>query len=102
MTTSVSISKYSARLRPHDVDEIRRAPVGTTHVELARRYHVTPTTIARVRRGQTWPANRGETVRVSIPSEVLAALDRDARGEAKGPQQLAAEILVRWASRRRA
>ena len=88
-------SKYSSRLSPEDVATIRAAPLPTRHAELAREYGVAATTIARIRRGLTWPEDRPEEVRVRVPAAAVAGLEEAARRAGTTPADLLAEAAVK-------
>lgn len=87
-------SKYSSRLSPAEVAEIRAAPLPTRHADLARRFGVSATTVARIRRGLTWPAERPEEVRVLVPARAVPGLEVAARRAGVTP----AELLARSAA----
>jgi hypothetical protein len=95
-------SKYASRLSEHEVEAIRVAPLATRHADLARQYGVTPTTVARIRRGLTWPAHTHELVRVRVPLEAVSALERASREAETTPEALVGQIVVEWAARDRA
>lgn len=91
-------SKYSSALTPEQVADIRAAPLPTRHADLARRYGVTPTTIARIRRGQTW-SNDHEVLRVRVPKGACEALEVAARESGTSALAVAGQVIERWASR---
>jgi hypothetical protein len=100
---SIQKSKYSSQLSPEDVEAIRAEPLPTRHADLARRYGVAATTIARIRRGLTWPQERPVEVRVRVPAPAVAGLEDAARSSGKTPADFLASAAVRAAeSRRRA
>lgn len=86
-------SKYSSTLTPEQVAEIRAAPLPIRHADLARRFGVTATTIARIRRGMTWNNDHVE-VRVKVPSNAVSGLER----RAKDAGVTSAELLARKAA----
>lgn len=94
-------SKYSSTLTPEQVAEIRVAPLPTRHADLARRFNVSPTTVARIRKGQTWN-NDHETVRVRVASRDVADLESAARAAGATPEELLSKAAARIAGRRRA
>jgi len=98
---AIERSKYSSRLTESEVEEIRAAPFAMRHTDVAKRYGVTPTTIARIRKGITWPARTHELVRVRVPAEVVSALEDVARADEMPTEELASSILCRWAFRYR-
>jgi len=93
-------SKYSSRLTESEVEEIRAAPFAMRHTDVAKRYGVTPTTVARIRKGVTWPPHTHEVVKVRVPTESMPALEGAAREQEIGVEELASSIVVQWVSRR--
>lgn len=91
---TIQKSKYSCRLSPEDVAAIRAAPLPMRHADLARKYGVAPTTIARIRRGLTWPEERPEEVRVRVPARAVPGLEEAARRAGVTPAQLLAQSAV--------
>lgn len=94
-------SKYSSTLTPEQVAEIRAAPLPTRHADLARRYGVSASTVARIRRGLTWPVERPEEVRVPVPASAVAGLEEAARRAGVTPAELLAKSAVELGARRR-
>lgn len=92
-------SKFSSHLSPADVAEIRAAPLPTRHADLAREYNVSPTTIARIRRGETWPEERPEEVRVRVPAHAVPGLEQRAKEAGLTPEELLARAAVRESKR---
>ena len=90
-------SKYASTLTPEQVAESRAAPLPTRHADLARRYGVAATTIARIRHGLTWPEERPTEVRVLVPAAAVAGLERAARRAGVTPAELLARSAVRAA-----
>lgn len=86
-------SKYSSRLSAEDVAAIRATPLPTRHADLARKFGVSATTVARIRRGLTWPEERPEEVRVRVPARAVPGLEAAARRAGVTP----AELLARSA-----
>ncbi|MEO7037388.1 MAG: hypothetical protein ABI548_25760 [Polyangiaceae bacterium] len=91
-------SKYSSRLTQCEVEEIRVAPLAKRHAELARQYGVTPTTVARIRRGITWPVHTHDVVRVRVPLEAVAILERASIDAGTTTEAMGGEIVARWAA----
>lgn len=94
-----SRSKYSSTLTPEQVAEIRAEPLPTRHADLARRFNVTPTTIARIRRGMTWNNDHVE-VRVKVPSNAVSGLERRAKDAGVTPAELLARKAAEVARRK--
>ncbi|MBI3201587.1 MAG: hypothetical protein HYZ29_08595 [Myxococcales bacterium] len=92
-------SKYASTLTPEQVAGIRAAPLPTRHADLARQFNVTPTTIARIRRGQTWSNDHVE-VRVKVPSAAVPGLERRAKEAGVTPADLLASSAMQIASKR--
>lgn len=95
---SIEKSKYASRLSEREVEEIRAAPLAKRHADLARQYGVTPTTVARIRRGITWPVRTHEAVRVRIPLEAFAVLERASTRAGTTAEMFGGEIVARWAA----
>lgn len=91
-------SKYSSVLTPEQVAEIRAAPLPVRHADLARRFGVTPTTIARIRRGLTWNNDHVE-VRVKVPTAAVGGLEQRARDAGMTPAALLAQKARQIASK---
>lgn len=91
-------SKYSSTLSPEQVAEIRAAPLPVRHADLARRFGVTATTIARIRRGLTWNNDQVE-VRVKVPGDAVSGLERRAKDAGVTPAELLAQKAVEVARR---
>lgn len=91
-------SKYSSTLTPEQVTEIRAAPLPTRHADLARLYGVTATTIARIRKGQTWNNDHIE-LRVKVPTAAVGGLEQGARDAGMTPAALLAQKAQQIASK---
>lgn len=92
--TQPTKSKYASTLTPEQVAKIRAAPLPTRHADLARQFNVTPTTVARIRRGLTWPVERPEHVRVPVPANAVAGLEEAARRAGVTPAELLAKSAL--------
>lgn len=99
---TIQRSKFSSRLSPADVEAIRAAHLPTRNADLARKYGVTATTIARIRRGETWRVDAPEVLRVPVRAEVLSALEEAATKGGTPAPAVAGRVLDRWAARQRA
>jgi len=95
---SIQRSKYSSILTPEQVAEIRAAPLPTRHADLARQFNVTPTTIARIRRGLTWNNDHIE-LRVKVPTAAVGGLEQGARDAGMTPAALLAQKAQQIASK---
>lgn len=95
---TIQRSKYTSRLSAEDVAAIRAEPLPTRHADLAKRYGVSSVTIARIRRGLTWPEDRPEPVRVPVPANALAGLEAAARRAGVTPAELLARSAVELGS----
>lgn len=96
---SIRRSKYSSILTPDQVAEIRSTPLPTRHADLARRFGVTATTIARIRRGLTWSNDHVE-VRVKVPNASIPGLEQRARDAGVTPADLLSQKAQQIASKR--
>ena len=92
---TIQRSKYTSRLSPEEVAAIRAAPLATRHADLARKYGVSASTVARIRKGLTWPEDRPEEVRVRVPAAAVAGLEEAARQAGTTPAGLLADAAVR-------
>jgi hypothetical protein len=99
---TIEKSKYSSRLTETEVEAIRAAPFAMRHTDVARRYGVTPTTVARIRKGLTWPPRTHDSLKVRVPTEVMPVIEQAAREQEISTEALASDVLTRWASRRQA
>jgi len=95
---TIQKSKYASRLTPEQAQAIRGAPLPTRHADLARKYSVSATTIARIRRGLTWPEEPPQEVRVRVPARAVAGLEQAARSAGKTPAELLAQSAVAMGS----
>jgi hypothetical protein len=98
---TVERSKFSSRLSQSEVEEIRSAPFTMRHTDVAKRYGVTPTTVARIRKGVTWPPHTHDVVKVRLPTDMLPTLESAAREQEMATEELASTVVVRWVSRYR-
>lgn len=93
-------SKFSSRLSPADAGAIRSAPLSTRNADLARKFGVSATTIARIRRGVTWPVEQPVHVTLRLPRGAAEALESASARRGLTAAKLAADIIVRWSSSR--